>query len=536
MAREPDLRRVLTHTIQHACRALGADNGRIGIVAEDESAIHIEAIYRPTLSDQQREWCPGEGLPGLVLRSKQPLVVNRGADRHGNHCLDPHENSALGVPIVFHGTFLGYFGLGSYGSVRFGQSHAEQLGQFADLAAIAIQNSRLTAESRKSLAQASALLETTEKIGNAMSVPDVIRAYLEQVAHNGRYTCTVVLYEFDKQGNKIGNTVMGRWAPGSQVELMEYRVSTKRDFLDPILAAGKSVRIANALTDPGVPRSLRDEQRRDNRPAVALVPLMADRQRIGLVILSDPTPHEWTDEELVPFQATAAQLASMLASRRDHDAMIESSQQLAVLEERRKIARDLHDSVTQILFSLNLMSQSISSDAPVPGETVEKLQSLSRRGLQEMRSLLEELRPVSIDAKPMSLGQKIASYAADVVGLPAFTLDDQSYEAQDASVENQFLGIAQEALNNVAKHSKAGHVSLLLQTDPAGCLLKIEDDGEGFSESSCKSGHGLNTMRERAGEIQAKLEIQSEPGKGTVIQLVRGRGQNGNSNRNRRRP
>jgi signal transduction histidine kinase len=226
----------------------------------------------------------------------------------------------------------------------------------------------------------------------------------------------------------------------------------------------------------------------------------------------------------------------MLASRRDHDAMIESSQQLAVLEERRKIARDLHDSVTQILFSLNLMSQSISSDAPVPGETVEKLQSLSRRGLQEMRSLLEELRPVSIDAKPMSLGQKIASYAADVVGLPAFTLDDQSYEAQDASVENQFLGIAQEALNNVAKHSKAGHVSLLLQTDPAGCLLKIEDDGEGFSESSCKSGHGLNTMRERAGEIQAKLEIQSEPGKGTVIQLVRGRGQNGNSNRNRRRP
>jgi two-component system NarL family sensor kinase len=250
---------------------------------------------------------------------------------------------------------------------------------------------------------------------------------------------------------------------------------------------------------------------------------MADRKRIGLVILSDPTPHEWTDEELLPFQATAAQLASVLASRRDHDALFESSRKLAVMEERRKIARDLHDSVTQVLFSLNLLAQTLEPGKAPPTEIMEKINQLSRRGLQDMRSLLEELRPVASASKSLNLGQKIASYAGSLVGLPELVIEYGHYRGAPNHVESELLGIASEALNNAAKHSKANQVKIVLQSTKSGVKLLVEDDGIGMrreSRSKQRVGLGLTTMRERAAEIGAALEFDSVPGKGTTIHVV----------------
>ena len=121
---------------------------------------------------------------------------------------------------------------------------------------------------------------------------------------------------------------------------------------------------------------------------------MADRKRIGLVILSDPTPHEWTDEEILPFQATAAQLASVLASRRDHDALVSSSQKLAVMEVRRKIARDLHDHVIQQLFASGLTLQGISMGMTdrVRAERIEGVVEHLDVAIQQIRNSIFELR------------------------------------------------------------------------------------------------------------------------------------------------
>ncbi len=470
------------------------------------------------------EWPSGVGLAGQVLKSKLPIVLNRYGEVGHENLKTLHDNAVIGVPIFWRGRMTGFFGLGSFSGKRFETDDVIQLEHFARHAAIAIENARLFSENQRSINQATAMLRTTERIGNAMSVDEVILAYLEQVAESGRYTCTIVLYEFDDQNNKVGNVVRGRWSPGAKVELMEYRVPTKRDFLDPILASGKTVRIANALTEPGVPKSLRDEQRRDNRPAVALVPLMGDRQRIGLVILSDPMPHEWTDDELMPFQATAAQLASALSSRRDHDARIGADRKLAVIEERRKIARDLHDSVTQVLFSLNLLTQTLEPDQPVGPEMIQRLNQLSRRGLQEMRNLLEELRPVQPESRPLTLGQRISAYATTIIGLPEFNLCEDDIPDLPAPVEAQLLGIAQEALNNAAKHANAKSVNVVLQTFGNGVKLLVEDDGSGLKRETRRRppGLGLTTMKERASEIGARLCIDSEPSKGTTVEVIWG--------------
>lgn len=517
---ELDFRRLLTQIVVNACELLGADDGSIGLVDFDKDLIRIEAIHQMPDFELGSEWNVGEGLAGQVLKSKLPIVLNRYEEVAPPEMEGLHDNAVIGVPIFWRGKMTGFFGLGSSNGKRFSADDVIQLEHFARHAAIAIENARLFSENQRVMAQTAQILETTEKIGNAMSVDEVVLAYLQQVAAGGRYTCTIVLYEYDSFGNKVGNTVRGRWTPGAEVQIMEYRVPTKRDIFDARLAAGKTIRIANALTEPGVPKSLREEQKRDNRPAVALVPLMADRRRIGLVILSDPTPHEWSDDELMPFQATAAQLASFLASRRDHDALVESSQQLAVMEERRKIARDLHDSVTQALFSLNLLAQTLEPGQVPSDEVVSRMNSLSRRGLQEMRGLLEELRPVQSQPRNLTLGQRIASYAESVVGLPEYVIEDTRYDGAPVAVETQLLGIASEAINNVAKHAKANQVKLTLQSSETGVKLMVEDDGIGLpmeGKAKRSTGLGLSGMRERAVEIGATFGIRSENGGGTVI-------------------
>jgi signal transduction histidine kinase len=427
--------------------------------------------------------------------------------------------SDVAIPVVWEGQKIA--------SVRIGRAkpvepREEPRIQDATLMlGLILEHSRLRENEQRIASQGNLLLKATERIGTAMSVDDVISAYLDQVASNGRYYCTIVLYEFDELGNKIGNVVRGRWSPGGDVLLVNHKVATKRDFFDPMLAEGKTIKIANALIDAEIPKSLREEQQRDRRPAVALIPLMSEGVRIGLVILSDSNPHEWSDEELLPFQATANQLAAALASRRDHDARIEADRKLAVLDERRKIARDLHDSVTQILFSLNLLAQTLEPETAPPAELVERINQLSRRGLQEMRSLLEELRPVQPESP--SLPQQISAYVSTLVGLREFVLDSSDYQGSPPNVEAQLLRIAQEGLNNVVKHSGAQLTKVTLQSVGIKVKLSIEDDGIGLTKEQMekgKQGLGLGTMRERAREIRAEFNITSRSGNGTKIEVL----------------
>lgn len=516
---ELDPGRLFLHILESGCELLGADLGSLGIVDPEARLIRIEATYNMPEGELKSEWPAGVGLSGKILETGATVVVDHYEDL-GNDV--PHGLAGIpviGVPIFWHGVLTGAFGLGSRSGRTFGAEDVHLLERLAMYAAIAVENARLAEQNQRAIDQTSLLLHTTERIGNAMSVDEVIRAYLDQVAGNGRYNCTIVLYEFDEEGGKMGNVVRGRWAPGSSVELLHYQIPAKQDTLDPILASGETVRIADALTDPNVPESLREEQRRDDRPAIALVPLVADGRRIGLVILSDVKPREWTDDELAPFQTTAVQLAAALQSRRDHDTFVETDRRLAVLDERRRLARELHDSVTQILFSLNLLAQSLEPDTVAPKEITERIVELSRRGLGDMRSLLEELRPVKPKIHRTSLRQQIAAHAATLIGLPPFILDDTGYRKLPDEIEQQLFRVVQEALNNVAKHAQATQARISLHSEEGSVKLRVEDDGVGI-RGERGGGFGLTGMRERADEIGANLDVSSKPGKGTVIELV----------------
>ncbi len=294
----------------------------------------------------------------------------------------------------------------------------------------------------------------------------------------------------------------GQWTHQKGLVHLRERIPYMPDALDSPLDVGQTITIANVHTDPRVSPGLREMQIQDGRPALAMIPLIVRGQRIGLVVLSDTRVHEWQPADLHPYQATAAQLATAIDSRRQHHLLSERGQQLAVLQERQRLARDLHDSVTQLIFSMTLIAQSIAPawrrDPAEGNRRINRLLELSQAALAEMRALLAELRPP--ETQPLSPGPQpptpipgiiqmqrdglvaaLQSYIANIAGDGLqIKLDPTGYIRQPLEQEEALYRIAQEALNNVVKHARAQRAQVKLDVDYDSIHLQVVDDGVGF--------------------------------------------------------
>jgi PAS domain S-box-containing protein len=195
---------------------------------------------------------------------------------------------------------------------------------------------------------------------------------------------------------------------------------------------------------------------------------------------------------------------------------------LAASAERAHLARELHDSVTQALFSMGLIARSIEvlldRDPAAARAKLTDLGELQRDALAEMRSLIFELRPGSLERE--GLASALRTHVAAVegrLGLP-IVLDVGEVGRLPLTVEDALYRIAQEALHNIVKHARAGTVRIELTRDAAEVRLGVVDDGVGFDPRDVPADHlGLAGMRSRAERIGGRLEVRSAPGRGTEI-------------------
>jgi GAF domain-containing protein/anti-sigma regulatory factor (Ser/Thr protein kinase) len=485
------------------------------------------------------------GLVGAAARQRTPVLVN---DVSTDTRFVPVSEYAdlraeVTVPILLGERLLGVFDIAS--RKPFAEDDIRAIQIVADQLAVAIEHTYLFADTQRTLAETELLYQTTQRISVALDVNDVVQTYLEQVAAQGRYACNIALYEYDERGEPNAIVVLGRWTPAEGIQCpLAWRESHTRDALDPILEAGQTVAISNVHTDPRASDELRRAQEQDRRPAIALIPLMVRGQRIGLVILTYPAVYEWQASHLHPYQITATQLATAIDSRQQQALAARHNAQLAVMEERRRLARELHDSVTQLLFSITLIAQSVGSAwrrNPMEGEQrIGRLLELSQAALAEMRALLVELRPpedapVPAPALPPSLVQlRRQGLAAALhayihhIGRDGLQIDLNvaEYARQATEHEETLFRIAQESLNNVMKHARATRVVIHLDTGPQTSRLTIRDNGVGFEPGSGqpqagsrRGGLGLHTMRERAVAVGGELTIHSAPGEGTTVEV-----------------
>jgi signal transduction histidine kinase len=238
---------------------------------------------------------------------------------------------------------------------------------------------------------------------------------------------------------------------------------------------------------------------------------------------------------LAAFLATAiitGQLASALRRRaeqaqsreRELRVLYEQAQELAALQERQRLARELHDSVSQALYGISLGAhtarETLQNEPEQAAASLEYVLRLAEAGLAEMRALIFELRPESLETEGLVVA--LTKQVAVLRTRYKLTVEADLQDEPDLSLEmkHALYRIAQEAFHNIIKHAHASAVVLRLARQEREVILEISDDGKGFDPTKTFPGHlGLHSMRERSARIGGTFAVESTPGQGTRIRV-----------------
>ena len=253
------------------------------------------------------------------------------------------------------------------------------------------------------------------------------------------------------------------------------------------------------------------------------VPIVANSGIVGALYLTDKigaAEFDDGDQQLIEMLAVHAALAI------EKTRLYERSRELSIVEERNRLARELHDSVTQKLFGVTLTAESASTvierNPAEARQQLQRLQQLTREAMEELRSLIFELRPPEVETEGLATALRkhvdvLQRVHGDAVEL---TLDGDA--APSANSDAEVLRIAQEALQNALRHAGATRVDVRLQAHNGRLRLAVSDDGVGFdpADPGLRSQHlGLTSMEERARALGGRLRIASRPGEGTTVTL-----------------
>jgi signal transduction histidine kinase len=218
-------------------------------------------------------------------------------------------------------------------------------------------------------------------------------------------------------------------------------------------------------------------------------------------------------------------LADLQDAHQQLQVFANQAEELAIANERTRLAHDLHDSVAQTLYGLTLQAEAASRNlaAGQPQKTQEHLGAIrtdAQQTLQETRLLIFELRPPILESQGLAVALRARLDAVEARGGLAIRLDLQEVRDLDPQLEMALYRIAQEALNNIAKHAQATELDLRLVQNTNSITLNIADNGAGFDPAAVPAGRvGLRGMAERVEQINGRLTIDSIPGQGTTINV-----------------
>ncbi|MEU9120844.1 GAF domain-containing sensor histidine kinase [Streptomyces sp. NPDC048506] len=226
------------------------------------------------------------------------------------------------------------------------------------------------------------------------------------------------------------------------------------------------------------------------------------------------------DERLLGILAQHAAIA--LTNAR----LYERSRELTIAGERARLAHELHDAVAQKLFSLRLTAQAatalVDRDPARAKDELHQVAALAAEAAEELRAAVVELRPAALDEDGLVATLRSQVQVLDRAHSASVTFAAHGVRALPAAQEEAMLRVAQEALHNALRHSDAARVEVTLSRNGQGAVLRIADDGRGFDPGAVRRAGrhlGLVSMHDRAGGVGGKLTVESEPGKGTAVEM-----------------
>ena len=368
----------------------------------------------------------------------------------------------------------------------------------------------------------SALLEVTRNVASTMELGPLLTLILTQLKTVVDYTgAGIAILEDDHY------VMLEYYGPTSREKMVGLRLSTDQTLgYGEVIRTGAPVIINDIWGEEDLAKAIRDRSSEMMQSYVGYarswmgLPLIVERKIIGVLRLDYDQPDYFTKAHARLASGFAEQVAIAIEKSR----LYEQAQVLAALEERQKLARELHDSVSQALYGIGLGARTaralLERDPAKAKEPIEYCLSLAEAGLAEMRALIFELRPESLELEGV-----VAALMKQTAALTArYSIRVETRFGEEPAVPLQvkevIYRVAQEAFNNVIKHSHATQVDVGLSHSDGWIILEVGDNGYGFDPVSPHPGHlGLDSMRERAERVGGGLSIQSERGKGTRLKL-----------------
>jgi signal transduction histidine kinase len=447
--------------------------------------------------------------------------------------------SLLAVPLVHRERVIGLLTLSRTEPGYYTPRHARLATAIATHAAAAIENARLYEQARaaqaglaRQLDRLAALAGITQQLLAATELDAVLAVVVESAVRLSETNGAAVGLVED-QGRRLRFVAVGG-EPRDYAE--RFGTATLDEAFLGATAIGQALRRREVIAigdytlwrqgaQPHQAHAVADALQ---LRAVVVAPLLVDGATIGVLRVHDTAARTFAPEDVGLIQALADQAALAI----EHARLLDRGREAAILEERSRLARELHDSVTQSIFSLSMLSQAARQQheraSDQLGPTLERIGVLAQEALIEMRSLLFELHPASLAEKGLAraLEQLIASMR--LRGGPTIAYSAETDARPEPEAELALLRIAQEALANAIKHAGAGEVSVTLVEAAGRLTVTVTDDGAGFDPSTPvlsagagrSGGMGLRSMRERAAQAGVALEILSAPDAGTTVRAT----------------
>lgn len=525
-----DINELLDRVARLVQRAFGYYHVGIGLVEGDEVVYRVGAgalwddpnfQFKP-----QRLKVGAEGITGWVASTgESALVPDVTRDSRYVWMQGSLTRSELTVPITVKGRTIGVLDAQSELLDDFDQTDAELLQAIGNQTGIAIENARLFAEAQRHLKE-------TEKRAGRLTIINSLQQGLASKLD------VQSIYELvgEKFRDIFGAQVVMISTYDSQTDTIEHRYCIER---------GKRVHAAGARPPGGfrsqiirtrqpllVNANVAEEATRLGQPTLPGTdtpkswlgaPMLVGDQVIGILSVQNLDEENAFEESDVRFlQMFAASISIALENAR----LYEQAQRLAVLEERQRLARELHDSVTQSLYGINLYVEAAAGQMML-GQTeqvrqyLSDIQATAQESLAEMRLLIYELRPPILEHEGLAAAIQNRLYSVEHRAGLKFSLENNLEERLAPALEEGLYRIAHEALNNILKHSRAKNVTIRIQPAQEKIVMEIADDGVGFEpETACREGClGIVSMRERAQALGGRLTVDSGPGNGARIRV-----------------
>lgn len=528
-----DINELLVQVVRLIQRSFNYYHVGIGLIEGDEVVYRVGAGVLWDDPDFQfkpsRLKIRSEGLTGWVADTgESALVPDVTRDPHYVWMQGSLTRSELLVPIKVKGKTVGVLDVQSEHEDDFEQTDLELMQAIASQTGIAIENARLFAETQHLLE------ETKQRASELVIINSVQQGLASKLEEQSIYELVgdtfrkffnaqvVMISTYDPQTNTVEHryaiergervNAPGRLPPGgfrSQI------VRTKKPALFNRNVADEAARLEQPiLPGTGTPRSWLG------------VPMLLGDQVTGILSVQNlDEENAFGESDIRLLQTFASSMSIALENAR----LYEQARELAILDERQRLARELHDSVTQSLYGISLYAQAATGNLHAnqveqAKQYLDDIQNTAQESLADMRLLIYELRPPILEKEGLisALQQRLIS-VEDRARIKS-SIQTNLTGRLPAQVEECLYQIAREALNNVIKHAHARTISIQIQREADSVSMEIADDGVGFDpETSRRQGSlGLVNMQERAHSQGWKLGIESSPGNGTRIKVETG--------------